>query len=52
MVRICSNSTTESLGKGQVSLASAMCVGNFALVSLLVVAAAMMVGLYLLPTSF
>ena len=41
MVRICSNSTTESRGRGVVSLCSSMCGGSLALVSLLVVAAAL-----------
>ena len=52
MVRICSKSTTESLGKGECSFESSMCVGSLAFVSFDVVAAAIIVGLYLFPTSF
>lgn len=52
MVRICSSSTTLSLGRQYFSLGSSMCVGSFAFVSREVVAAAITVGLYLLPISF
>lgn len=52
MVRICSNNTTESLGRPCRSPSRAMWVGSFALPVRDVMAATIMVGLYLLPMSF
>lgn len=52
IVLICSNNTTESFSKPYVNAFNSICVGNFALLSLLVIAAIITVGLYLLPISF
>ena len=49
-VRICSNSTMESFSN--MSSVISICVGSFALFCLLVIAATIVVGLYLLPVSF
>ena len=52
MVRICSSRTTESLESPQCSADRAMWVGSLDLSFWLVMAAAITVGLNLLPTSF
>ena len=51
-VRICSNKITESFTSPYALLGSSICVGSLALLILLVTAAAIIVGEYLLPTSF
>ena len=52
MVRICSSSTTESLERPQFLESSSIWVGSLDFSFWLVIAAAITVGLYRLPTSF